>query len=441
MVITCPNYDAKYSIDRASVKGKGARATCKSCKTVFPIYLEQPEVNEEEVQEESALPSIEDLDVYALNFKEVGLKSWKVKIKMGLVYDFSDYKTLSKYIREGKVATTDNLSSDEGKTWTPLNDIEDLEKHFCEVYLRKKQEFLEGGAKEIETPKATPKKPAPEPALGSGLSDLASVLAEAEAEVDGRPSPRSHPQKRNKNSRKNPNRSPKKPTIKDDPAPKKGNNVFVLLLILLGVSGGVFFYVQQQQKNEKLAKEASEEQQKNIPTEVDKKASEAQNKAIEEKMKRIARERASKKEKEEAEKEKKKEPEVVQTKEELEILARLEAKEKNGNKTAGELLKEGQNAIRGKQWKKAETIFQQVVSKNPTAKNKVLLGRVLYEQKKFGKARELLKQAAAVPESHKWLGMIAKEEGDDAGANQHFSIYLKSNPQDANTIRGVMNGN
>ena len=141
MVITCPNCDAKYSIDQSSLKGKGARVTCKSCKTVFPVYREvEAEKTPEKPSQEEALPSIEDLDVYVLNFKEVGLKSWKVKIKMGLVYDFSDYKTLSKYIRDGKVDKNDKLSSDDGTTWTIINEIEDLEKHFCEVYLQKKTE-------------------------------------------------------------------------------------------------------------------------------------------------------------------------------------------------------------------------------------------------------------------------------------------------------------
>ena len=438
MVITCPNCDAKYSIDKSSLKGKGARATCKSCKTVFPIYLENPEEKKEEKPEELQLPSLDELDVFALNFKEVGLKSWKVKIKMGLVYDFSDYKTLSKYIREGKVATTDNLSSDDGKSWTPLNEIADLEKHFCEVYLQKKKAMLEGGEPEPVETKKTPPKSSPTPVLGSGLSDLASVLAEAEAEVDGRPTPRNRPQKRTKPPAKK-SASKKKASEKTE-EPKKGNNIFVLLLLMLAVSGGVLFYMQQQAKNAKQQREEFQEKQLTQPTAQDKKEDEARQKSLEEKMEKLRRERAAKKQKEEEKEREEKEPEIVQTEEERQILARLEQQEK-AQSVATNSVEDGKNAIRSQKWKKAEKIFREVISSQPTPGNKVLLGQVLFKQQKFSEARNLLQQAKGLPEAHKWLGFIAKEEGDDAGANQHFSVYLQSNPSDASQIKGVMNGN
>ena len=69
-----------------------------------------------------------------LNFRLVGIKTWKVKVKIGLVYDFSDIKTLQKYIKDGRVTNEDTISHN-GKDWTTIGDIPDLEDHFIRVYL------------------------------------------------------------------------------------------------------------------------------------------------------------------------------------------------------------------------------------------------------------------------------------------------------------------
>ncbi len=53
--------------------------------------------------------------------------------KIGLVYDFSDFKTLAKYISDGRVTESDKLSHD-GQTWTSIGEIADLEQHFVDVY-------------------------------------------------------------------------------------------------------------------------------------------------------------------------------------------------------------------------------------------------------------------------------------------------------------------
>ena len=69
------------------------------------------------------------------------------------------------------------------------------------------------------------------------------------------------------------------------------------------------------------------------------------------------------------------------------------------------------------------------------------LGRALYQQKKYAKAKYILKTAAkGSVEGYKWLGYIAHEEGDDAGANGFFRTYLQSNPRDAALIQRLMNG-
>ena len=96
---------------------------------------EVPEATPEEapVAPPIELPELDISDASALDFRKVGISAWKVKVKIGLVYDFSDIKTLRKYISDGRVTNEDVISHD-GKTWTALGDIPDLDNHFIEVY-------------------------------------------------------------------------------------------------------------------------------------------------------------------------------------------------------------------------------------------------------------------------------------------------------------------
>lgn len=77
----------------------------------------------------------------ALNWKEVGLTSFKVKVAIGLVYDFSDIGTLRKYIAEKRVAPTDRISFD-GKTWNVIKEIPDLDAFFIDQWVALKTERL-----------------------------------------------------------------------------------------------------------------------------------------------------------------------------------------------------------------------------------------------------------------------------------------------------------
>jgi hypothetical protein len=102
---------------------------------VFVVYRqEEGEVATKAVDDEP-IPDVHDLD-----FKSVGISGWKVKVAIGLVYDFSDYKTLRKYLNEGRVTPTDKLSHN-GSDWIEISSIADLQQHFVSVYLaaRKKQ--------------------------------------------------------------------------------------------------------------------------------------------------------------------------------------------------------------------------------------------------------------------------------------------------------------
>ena len=103
-----------------------------------------------------------------LDFRSVGIKTWKVKVAIGLIYDFSDISTLKKYLDDKKV-TRDDLISHNNADWTRIGDIEDLERHFIDTWKAAKAAVDSG---EVEAPK--PKKK-PEPTATGSHSALAAV--------------------------------------------------------------------------------------------------------------------------------------------------------------------------------------------------------------------------------------------------------------------------
>jgi predicted Zn finger-like uncharacterized protein len=143
MIVTCENCSARYKLDESNIAGRGARITCPRCRHVFVVYKESaptvaiPAAAAPEAEGEGATSFFEapaqSVDVHSLDFRKVGIPAWKVKVRIGLVYDFNDFRTLSRYIAEGRVTPSDKLSHD-GKTWTEIGQIPDLERHFIEVY-------------------------------------------------------------------------------------------------------------------------------------------------------------------------------------------------------------------------------------------------------------------------------------------------------------------
>ena len=85
-----------------------------------------------------------------LDFKAVGVGTWKVKVAIGLIYDFPDIKTLRKSIRENKVTLDDQISHD-GKDWTRIGNDAEQEVYFAEVHARLMDET--GGKLAEEKPK------------------------------------------------------------------------------------------------------------------------------------------------------------------------------------------------------------------------------------------------------------------------------------------------
>lgn len=223
MIVTCPACSSRYKLDESKVTGRGAKITCPKCKHVFVVYpggttgplpesvakVEEPrsaatnlatsmaaalqngapadsEWDDEPTRigmqkppdlRRPANPTLalpyEPPPVFqisadeaaarspTLDFKKVGVSTWKVKIKIGLIYDFSDIKTLRKYIQDGRVTHADVISYD-GKLWKPLGEIADLDIFFVQTW-EELNRALPRDAATGEHVAPAPKKPVEDP--------------------------------------------------------------------------------------------------------------------------------------------------------------------------------------------------------------------------------------------------------------------------------------
>ncbi len=104
-----------------------------------------------------------------LDFKAVGVTTWKVKVAIGLTYDFADIATLRRSIRNGKVTAEDQISHD-GKAWDRIGEDPELE-----VYLQRTFEALQAAEGIVEADVGKP--PAREPAADEPGTDEAAADA------------------------------------------------------------------------------------------------------------------------------------------------------------------------------------------------------------------------------------------------------------------------
>ena len=157
MVVTCEHCGARYRLDKDRIQGRGARITCPGCSHVFVVY-------QDDENEGQSTASDRPTDVHSLDFKSVGISTWKVKTGIGLVYDFSDYKTLRRYLKEGRVSNTDGLSHD-GVEWTVISTIGDLEAHFIDAFVAARAASVspEPDADAPDTPSPASSEPTDEP--------------------------------------------------------------------------------------------------------------------------------------------------------------------------------------------------------------------------------------------------------------------------------------
>lgn len=457
MVVACDNCGAKYNLEESKIPERGARITCKKCMHVFRVYPSStaseeeveldfssfdspkqdipltpppPKQPEEEpaVQEQPEAVATEDqdaedvtgMDVYALDFQKVGLKFWKVKIKIGFTYDFSDFKTFVKSLREGRINDTDLLSHD-GSNWIPINEIDDLEVYFCRLY------------KKLEKSATEPEESAPKPSLSVGdssssgpsnINDLASAIADAESEVNSAFSPVS--QSRPQRAVQNRNRPIRK---KRTPVPPPTKNNFPLGLVAFAavvlIGGGLWFAFSSDSSSKKAPASNNDPgfMQKHKAKKVDDALNAAKERMDQNKQK-IAAEKGIELP---SDKPAEKETENLEAVVPQEVLDARNKASQGGSapkvKKAADYAKEGAAAIKSRNYKLAARSYAQAAKSKPLGEYYERQGYALYKQGKFEAAEGVLKTAGSLgyKKAYKLLGEIYRDEyGDDAGASGYF---------------------
>lgn len=443
MIVTCDHCGAKYNLDPTKVQGRGARITCPKCAHVFTVYKEGEGAGSESnnsVEEDPAVST--ELDVYNLNFKSVGIRSWKVKVKIGLVYDFSDYRTLEKYIRDGRVSGTDLLSYD-GQNWLSINDAGDLKAYFVGVYQKCQATPLEGAQEN----KASQPSNANAEVNPEKMDDLNALMAEAQAEVTGEIPKKSNPvkpRKASKASRKR--RSSKKKASNDNwDGPKERNPLLLIIVGMLVIVGGVYGYSQFNPPPEVVLQKSETN-----PAVEDPGRSEALRAEIQHEIEMNAQQIKQELPEEVPSNLSENEPEWIPV-----VPEEVRLAQQNGNSlspstqpasnpsSASDLAQEGKRRASSNDWAGASQYYQQAVDKEPTNRTYLEgLGEALYRSGQNQSAKESLLTALNLGSvvANKWLGFITKDAGDVAGANKYFTKYLESNPPDASQIEQVMRG-
>ncbi|MEZ4236603.1 MAG: zinc-ribbon domain-containing protein [Myxococcota bacterium] len=121
MIVSCPACSARYKISESKMRGRGAKITCPRCGHRFVVYRDHA-------------PARPPEHVSTLDFSAVGV-TWRVRRGGAVAYQLYDLKALRDLLDQGLVDRRDDLSFN-GRAWTRLDDIANLDMHFWEVYQR-----------------------------------------------------------------------------------------------------------------------------------------------------------------------------------------------------------------------------------------------------------------------------------------------------------------
>jgi len=108
-----------------------AKASLRAREVEVPD--QSPPVEPTSGRERLSTPGFGRLEAEDLDFQSLGIQTWKVKVAIGLIYDFSDIKTLRKSMREKKVTYDDQISPD-GVEWERIGSDAELEVYFRELH-------------------------------------------------------------------------------------------------------------------------------------------------------------------------------------------------------------------------------------------------------------------------------------------------------------------
>ena len=514
MIVTCDRCGARYKLDKAKLSGRGAKITCPRCRHVFLVYRDaddkpvsvvteaenvapapepvpeptpQADVADEAIAAavaevdgatsdtadvppsappEPVVPQIarEDLNVHDLDFPLVGIKSWKVKVKIGLIYDFSDYKTLAKTIQEGRITGTDLLSHN-GADWTAIEAIPDLKEHFMDVWYAASLEMPQGAitpakAKKAKEPGASKNQLPAGPALDVGdvLSDAARSIAEdANLGIDvpeGRKFVDPFEALRERQNKMAPGAKGRRKAVVEEEKNSR-RQVWVMVGLWL-VLAGVLLMTAMPTSTHSTPRvaDATVGGEKAKPQSV-KKASKTN---TEEDRRRAVRERLE--ESFQVVEEEPSKSDWLNEEDEPQLIA---VRPKEFDAASGEMpnaaaeaaraamptpaaatsswedkKKVGDAAAGRADWASAKVAYKDVVEMEPSnARYRERLGISQYRLSELDAAQSNLDMAASagVTSAHKWLGHIARDQGDAASAMMHYNIYLQSNPRDAAMVQ------
>ena len=389
-----------------------------------------------------------------LDFRKVGVTTWKVKVKIGLIYDFSDIKTLRKYITDGRVTPADVVSWD-GKVWRAIGEIPDLDAFFVETY-----DLLSS---------RKPDAPAPNPTLMVTAEQLradeGAAVAAPPLKSGGEPTQFADPfaaQARKKADGKRtggvttPVQVPKKGASAPDRTPMFAGAV----LLLLAIGGGVWWMGQTPAPTAPPpgapASKGTTPPVKSADTirqeiEAGLKASVASNPAPDEaptgattKAADPAPVRAPPPPTAREDRVPVRPPDATAT------TTRRRTPPPSGmavaDQTAADHEAVGDDSAGSGDWSTAAQAYKKAAALDArSARLAGKLGRALFETGDTAGARGYLSQAATggVKDANKFLGHIARQDGDTAGANSAYQQYLKGSPRDAAEIQAIidkMNG-
>ncbi len=353
-----------------------------------------------------------------LDFRKVGVMHWKVKVKIGLTYDFSDLKTLRKYIADGRVTPSDNISYN-GRDWRAIGDIPDLDVFFVETYDRLTSEQASRPADEQGPPQpARTIPPTPLSSLGPDSDPYAPLRQTKKLSKDGN---------RQKSGRTT-------STVPVKPPESRSAQIWVaLLLIALVVAGGIWWSMQ----GSRPVTTKTPAPRPGASTGVDPTTRAVETpKSLPPGLNIVD------------------EP-VVQRPEDLrKPIAPPQGagtqtptnpgKGPSGGSspppsapkasTSGDHAQVGDQAARSGDWGSAAKAYAKAAAAEPKNANYAAkLGNALYKSGNLDEAVGALKSATRLgsSEAYKTLGYVLRDLGDNAGAITAWTTYLKSSPGDA----------
>jgi predicted Zn finger-like uncharacterized protein len=181
-------------------------------------------------------PVVEPRTAADLDFRSVGITTWKVKVSIGLIYDFSDISTLKKYLADKKV-TEDDLISHNAKEWTRIGEIPDLDQHFIETWK---------AAKAAGASAAPKKERKPDPAATGSNSTAGTGSYGTSSGTYGAQPGQATGSHRTTSSQPPARRTKKKAAPPPEETSNRGKFIALAAVLLLAVGGGWMYFQSQE---------------------------------------------------------------------------------------------------------------------------------------------------------------------------------------------------